>query len=351
MLPRGINYLLTYFDVCGFNSGLSKLSKSRGAIHRTNTIHIIMAVFFTLYKVRMMLSFSTVPFVKAINFTLQYSAALYTYWSIILDSNLKKREHRLFWQTVQRINASYFSQNSSTFTYYSLKFALCFITSVSGILIIILMGDLSKSEVVWMYIFLIKFCEARVFYYIFCVEVLQFQLRTIKSTYTCNGRNRFKWMREYYYSVYEMGCCLNETFGLSQVLAIFFCFYFFLADLNWIYINIQVVNDSVRHSTRIISKTTAQNIIVQWIYYEYVLASFIWVLHPPMLIYFLSESTTRCSLMVCFEKSYIFWRNSHRLWNIVFNICFCVFSRKEACFFISITLIWSIRILLYRRRY
>lgn len=256
MLPKRINYLLTYFDVCGFNSGWSKLSSSRKAIHRTNITHILMAVFFTLFKIHMILGFSTVRLVKAINFMLQYSAALYTYWCIIIDSHLQMQKHRHFWQTVQRIDKFYCPQNKFTIKYYLLKFGLCFFTSALAILVIILAGNLSQSEVVIMYIFLIKICEARVFYYIFCVEVLRFQLKQLKDALKNHPYHlrRIRWIRQYYDRVYEMSNFLIGVFGLSQVAAVLFCFVFFMADLNWIYINIYMLNGTVKDGIRITSK-------------------------------------------------------------------------------------------------
>lgn len=259
MLPEKTKFVLTYFDACGFNSGFSRLSNSRKTFHRTNILHILMAVFFTLYKIRFIIRILTMDSVRIINFVIQYSAALYTIWSIVFDSHFQKREHWHFWEVLQKIDEHYSSQNSFTFKYFSCKFLLCFSTSALAILMIVFFGDLSKSEVVFMYIFLIKICEARVFYYIFCLEVLQFQLKTIENSLTNNrsSLHRLKRIREYYQYIYEMGSLLNNIFGLSQVTANLFCFYFFLADLNWIYINIR---STEKRESHVISKSYILNI-------------------------------------------------------------------------------------------
>lgn len=236
MLSKQIECVLKYFDACGFNSGQSKLSSSQRAVYITNTTHILMAVFFSLFKIRMILKlFSAQKLVLAINFILQYSAALYTYWCIILDSNLQDRKHRHFWKIVHLIDEFYFPQNDFSSTCFILKFFFCFFTSAVAILMVLVLGDPLDKEILFMYIFLIKISEARIFYCILCVEISRFQMKTIDDALTdfC----QLKSIREYYYCVYEMTNLLNDVFGLSQVAAILFCFYFFLADVNWIYIH------------------------------------------------------------------------------------------------------------------
>lgn len=105
MLPKRTIHLFYYFDACGFNSGLSKLSISKKSVNIINIVHILMATLFTLYKIRLIIKLlSLVQMVEVINFTLQYSVALYTYWIIIFNSNIQKRQHELFWRVIHQID-------------------------------------------------------------------------------------------------------------------------------------------------------------------------------------------------------------------------------------------------------
>lgn len=228
---------LTYFDACGFNSGMSKLSTNPKIANIINAAHILLAIFFALFKVCLVIKFSTdVRLLKAINFILQYSAALYTNLSIILDGNLQKRKHRRFWAIVEQIDA----QNNFNFTSSILKFFLCSFTSVLAILLLFIVGTTpSDNDVIYMYMFLFKIAEARFFHYILCMEVVQFQLKTIQNVLTNQKLDirRIKWIRDYYHSVYQMMDLLNNIFGWSNVALILCCFYFFIADVNWVYIH------------------------------------------------------------------------------------------------------------------
>lgn len=181
MFPKIFYYLLNYFDANGFNSGLTKLSSSKKAIYIANIVQIAMAVFFLLFKIHMAIKFmASVRMIEVVNYVLQYSCPLYTYYAIILDTCTQKREHTQFWKFVRNIDEFYFPQNGLNLTNFFLKFLLCFFTSVLATSIVLLKGIvlsnnfLSEYENSIVFIFLVKICEARAFYYIFCLEILQY---------------------------------------------------------------------------------------------------------------------------------------------------------------------------------
>lgn len=258
MFSRKMKYLLNYFDVCGFNSGLSKLSRSRKAIYITNTMHILMVIFVSFYQFRWMMKyFLSVQSLEVVNYLLQYLATLYTYCFIMLDSNLQMRKHRQFWRVFKQIDEFYHQQNGLNITSYLSKFLLCFFISSFVILIVIVTTEnLSDIEALFVYLFLIKVSEARVFHYLLCLEVLKFQLKTIENSLINRPSDirQFKWMRGHYHYIYEMVNCLNSIFGLSQVAIILFCFYFFLTDVNFIYVSLYTVEQT---ALRIMSKSNS----------------------------------------------------------------------------------------------
>lgn len=243
MFSKRIERMLIFFDIFGYNSMSSKIFDHRKIVYIINAAHFSMAMIFTIYKIRfVLLALSRSPMIEALNSSMQYSVGLYMYWIIILDSNLYKQQHQQFWQILRIINKFYFRQNTINFTNYYLKCGICLLTSCLSSLIFLLTQDLSEglNEVEFVYFFFIKFSEIRVFYYLFCLEVMQYQLERIENMLKCNkfDSHQFKWIRNYYHWIYEMSKCLNEIFGLSQVANVFFWFYFFLADLNWEYIYI-----------------------------------------------------------------------------------------------------------------
>lgn len=204
MLNTSIKFVLIYFDACSFNSGLTKLSRSRKAVGIINTLHILMAIFAFLYQFRWILKdMLSVQLIEVVNYVIYYSAALYTYWLIIMDSHLQKREHRYFWEIIQQIDRIYFPQNQFKLKYYSLKFFVCFTSSAVVVSIFIAAENMSDNEALFVFMFLIKMCEARAFYYMFCLEVLQFQLKTIKNVLINRKTDvrRCKWIRGYYHCI------------------------------------------------------------------------------------------------------------------------------------------------------
>lgn len=205
-----------------------------------------MAVFCTLYQFRFVILFQlTTRMIEVVNYMLQYSVALYTYWCIIFDSNRQMRENQRFWKVVEKADKFPFTQNDIQLKHYCSKFLLCFYTSALGILSTIVKTDGEYKELMFVYLFLIKICEARAFYYIFCLEVLQFQLNKIEKVPRDqhDDQRTFKQMRGHY--VYDMTNHLNNAFGVSQVAMILFCFYFLLTDINWAYVDIVNTNQTV----------------------------------------------------------------------------------------------------------
>lgn len=112
---------------------------------------------------------------------------------------------------------------------------------------VIIFGTTSRISieiVLILYMIMVKVCNLRVFYYIFCVEILNFQIKTVDSEYelikiprgnTSIYWHRLTWIRWHYQCIYEMSQLLNEVFGFSNVATISFCFYFLLSNVNWYY--------------------------------------------------------------------------------------------------------------------
>ena len=249
MLPKRIEFLLFFFDVFGYNSGSSKLSRHQKTACFIYIAHVLLVVFFTFYKIRLIFELISLPIVELINPIIQYSASLYFYWFIIVDSVFYRREHQHFWKILEKFNKFYYSNRyKTTFKYFVLKLTTYFITTLLCLFVVtMIIGQL--IDYLYVYIILMKTSEFRVFYYIFCLEALHNQMKIINCKFKRNKSKRFvlhlkefRRIRDHYSCAYEITNCLNKVFGLSQVTAILYCFYVILADLNWMITHVDVLS-------------------------------------------------------------------------------------------------------------
>lgn len=244
MLPKAVEYMLNIFDTFGYNSGSTKLSNCWKAASIIYFMHISMLAYFTYAKIHLTLELiAWYRLIDVINFLLQYSAGLYAYWVIILDSFLRRKEHRYFWEIIKKMSKYRKEEHSFTIRCYLFKFVEYFsFTLVSVVVMILESGEEHLNKIVFLYHVIVKICEMRLFYYMFCLELLHFQLTTIndmlKNIQQLNismKSHRLKCIREYYRYAYEMTNYLNEVFSLSQIAAVSFCFYLICTSLNWYY--------------------------------------------------------------------------------------------------------------------
>lgn len=245
MLPKEIQWYLIFYDVFGFNSGTSKLSQSRGIVYCIEFIHILSAIFFTLTKFKFLFElYQLNGTISTVNESLQYSATLYTYWLIIMDSICCQSSHKRFWKLIQQIDEKFCSQSHLRFRTYLAKMIAFFLVNIS----VSANGTtrLLRHNIVYSYTLWAKICFLRMFYYIFCLKIVHFQLKNIdkeldklilRKLNVAEHNRRLKWTRQYISIIDEMTNHLNKIFGWSNAAVIFCCFYYILTCLNWIFIN------------------------------------------------------------------------------------------------------------------
>lgn len=227
MVPKCIEYLLIFFDIFGYNSGSSKLSRSRRTACFIYIVHVLLMLFFTLYKIRLVFLMIHMPIIELINIIFQYSAAMYFYWFIVVDSIFYGHEHRNVWRILENMTESYDHQRNIIIERFLWKFFIyIFIMTWNSIEFALSIDQ--AFEYIYVYFILLKSCETRVIYYIFCVEVLSNQMQTIDNELKHNKKvksfwidsNGFQRIRGNYSSIYEMKNSLNNIFGLSQIAGI-----------------------------------------------------------------------------------------------------------------------------------
>lgn len=263
MLPKQIVYIISFFDAFGYDSGSSTFSKNRKIVHFICFVHVSLAIVLTIFKFHLNVKYySSLELPEAFSELLQYSTALYTYWLILMDSIVEQKSHHQFWTILQQIHVEFNNQQNFHCRRYLLKFVE-FLSVVMAISIWkIATNPLVEFDVEIAYAILFEICLIRMFYYLFCLEIVQFQLNAIRhemnSIKTLSDRSnhrkrkfshsfdasehlhatkQLKWIRNYVECVYKMTQYLNEIFGYSHVAAILFFLYFVLTELNWIYIH------------------------------------------------------------------------------------------------------------------
>lgn len=247
MFPKRVKYMLTFFDAFGYNSGSSKLSSHRKVANLIGFLHLLLAIFFTCFTFYAKIQLSpSVQFLELLNHLLQYSSQLCQFWFTIWDSFHHWREHHRFWAVFEEIDKSFQSQNNFTCRLFMLKLFSIILATILSLLLYYLVFDTSSphmNEILINQTILMKLCQFRIFYYLFCLEIINFQLKSIENALkkmnaqmnfpSIGNLYHFKWVQQYYRCVYEMSNLSNDIFDWSQIAAVIFCFYTFLTDLNW----------------------------------------------------------------------------------------------------------------------
>lgn len=248
MLPVRMERMLTFFDVFGYKSGSSQLSHRRQIANSIYCVHFLIAIFFSISIFYLTYEGPFTTFIENVNNRFQYLTALFTYWFIIFDSIIRSQNHRQFWTILQKIDQLFYSQNNLRFRVYLIKFIQYMLTTFLAVFMAITSSEPSSLRWILISVFLVKQCQIRIFYYIFCVEVLYLQLCAIenelqkmnqlsKLTDSNVHSFRFQWIRGYYNCICKMTCLLYEIFDWSHVAAVSFCFFLLLTEMNWLLTN------------------------------------------------------------------------------------------------------------------
>lgn len=261
MLSSRIVCLLTVFDACGFYSGSTFLSKRQKYIYLVYFVHFSMVLFLTLYFCHLIIHFfPKLGVTESISEFLQYSIGLVTYWLIIFDSFFHRHTHRKFYEILEQIYNRFY-KSKSTLQSYVIKIVEYFFITLSIVVIRLAINNFVDTVIDFAYTVLFKICQLRIFYYIFCLEIVHSQLKAIEfelkkmqgpiiaMNNTIMSRPskislvrffelyRLQLIRKHYDCVSQMIGNLNTIFGWSNVASISYCFYLFLTDMNWFYIH------------------------------------------------------------------------------------------------------------------
>lgn len=293
-------WILKFYDCWGCNTGLTKISKNKSICFFIYFLHIVSACLLTTYKYFMIVELlRLIGTLQTINEMIQYTAGLFTYWMIILDSIAYRNKFHIFWRIYQEIDNQFCSQ-TMLFRGYMLKFNEFFPISIFLYMMIYATNSFPDSSSVFAFLIIISICQLRIFYYLFCVEIVKCQLKIIehdlimmKNMLNFTGMtqqfplmsetspivpfelNRFKWVRGYHHRTSELMDLLNEIFGWSQAVAVSFCFYSFATDSNWLFINY--------------GKFSITQVAI----------ASLWIVHSHLMIFYVFRDANNCSNLVC----------------------------------------------------
>lgn len=307
MLPKQIVCILNFFDICGYCTESSALAQHKRIQLLLFIAQVLLACVFTWNQFQLTLDFyEYLGPLQTGNEMLQYSTALCTHWLIIFDSFVYRREHRRFWTILQRFDRRV-CKPCISFRKYLFKFYEYFLVSIALYALSFYFRGIPRIYGAFIYAGLMIICQFRVFYYIFCLDIVNWQLQTIdneliKEIQSLHNRNErydlkcFKWFNKHYGCVVEMTELLNEVFGWSQFALILFAFYGLLTDLNWCYAAFGSVPYTAYFSKRVIKSVFIFRFrLISKIRHSVTVA---WVIHGQLIPFYLFHGTYKCTLTV-----------------------------------------------------
>lgn len=272
MFTKWIVILLKFFNFCGFHTEFSDSASHKKLGKRLFLIHIIWAIAMTYFAVaftsQALYKETAIPYV--INLLLQLFNGILTHWLIIVESYKQRSVQRKFWQIYEHIKHHNKYCKRPALRFYSISF-VHYCVVVIGIQLFFLSYYLQYVANNWYfrlsYLVTQMSYHYRVFYYIFFLELIKFELKIIKnelkdiavltnfhssfirranqrtkqhrryscctSAVNCVNENNLKRINAYCQLVNELSRCLNQVFGLSHFATILYCFHMPLTDANW----------------------------------------------------------------------------------------------------------------------
>lgn len=264
MFSKQLTFLLKSYDYWGYYTEFASTNKNRHSFFVIFSLHVIAALCFTIFIGQVVLkSIIHTHLASRINDWFQLFCLVVVYWTIIIESFLKRNVQKQFWKIFGEINERYYQHVSLRLNIY---FAKCLEFHIIVTVIQIILSAYfvcyhgSFPYYLFSLFFLVKMPQHRIFYYLLYVELIKFELKIVeaevkqmadmsrnmcyflfgklKISFKKFQRHRFKWIRDYYSSIYELNVKLNDVFAWSQFLTVLCCFFVLLTESNWAYAHI-----------------------------------------------------------------------------------------------------------------
>lgn len=242
MYPEWMEKLFIYFNLCGFCTQF-KTSSNQKKCDRLFFLFHLSLVSITTLGVYAFLNRPTNDNLGAMNDAMKLIANLIVYWLSILELNSKQKMQRKFWHILKQINQHHSPNQSFSFNAYLIKMIIYFVLLTSMFInyyIIFISGD-ENAAILYCFWFcftlIVMFCKQYLFYYLFYLEFMKYELKIVsdeldKMRCFCE-KAKFKWIRKFYETIYDLCDIVNAVFGWSNAVAISVSFLLILADINW----------------------------------------------------------------------------------------------------------------------
>lgn len=260
MYPRWMQNLLLYFDFCGFCTQFRQGPNQQKIDFSILIVHVILATITTFF-ISLYLRRPVADTLGNLNDTLKFFVLVLGYWLSIFELYFKQKTQQQFWHLLRNIDRKFSSHQSFSFSKFLFKMRIYFaITTFAYFVYLHRLISNSGDRFLdfWFsYIFVVLAYQNRSFYYLFFLEIIKYELNLIYrelGEILCERQNgkfkdvwkkkcfikkfcriRFKWIREFYQSIYDMNGTINTVFGWSNVAVILLSFHLVLADINWFY--------------------------------------------------------------------------------------------------------------------
>lgn len=266
MFPNHIIYQLVFYNILGFCTELSEISLNHRTRKRSTVIFVIHLLFLCMcvtlighFKPPSSLTKTKMDLLTVINDGVKVFSSVIVYYFVIVESYTKRHVQQQFWKIYIQINRDQCNQNhaNAMFRNYFKKFLLFFLFAIGMEMTVFLQISAKEFAITFVYIILVTMHQTRVFYYLFYVELLHYELKAIKNDLKemadASARSilmvtdneweiedrilceKFKRLRKNYSLVYTLANCMNEVFGWSHLASIMYYFLLLLADLNYAY--------------------------------------------------------------------------------------------------------------------
>lgn len=260
MFPNWLNILLCYFDFWGLPTEFHVEPTYRKVIRLASIVHFVLGLIVTVMLIFYLQRPVNDP-LGTLNDVIKHGGTLIVFWSTLIELNTKHSIRRNFWQHFNQIDSRFCSHRHFSLPDYLNKARFCF-TTYAVVCLLYLQQIVSNTGAQYLYFWfthftLITMYLNRVFYYLFCLELIKYELGIIenetkevarvyrnKSYLVANGKSllfmefehkRFKWIREYFQSIYDMCKAFNHFLGWSNVITILFSFQLIITDVIWLY--------------------------------------------------------------------------------------------------------------------
>lgn len=236
MTSKWIKYTLKYYTFWGFYSTSSKLTHIFVLIFQA-----ISCIFCTLMGIKTLIQDQELmKLLDAYNIFLYFVFAMSLYWHTIYDSYTYRYEISYFWQIFEKIDVKFQIQNNFKIRYYFIIFIILSVGDCVMYIFATFFEHLSHTNGKTMHFILLNVVDHRLFFYLFHVNVIAFQLKKIEKKFkklsvTSEFNNELKWFRDYYKLVNEMSNCINNSFAWSNMLMILLFFLTLVTNINFVY--------------------------------------------------------------------------------------------------------------------